>query len=307
MNCSHDVEKATKALTKLGAKVPGDGESNYIESMNTIVPGVDSLAKIAKEDSPYHDQIEGVIREKGSPAAQRLWHIAGMSDKELQTVMGTYTAQIESLQHSPTPLTPRQQQDAQQMQEWLAAANSVYSLRESHILNHQWSSNEHSRKSSRENFFFFIRDMQHTEDHVKDKIARGEKNRIEVVDKKKGHYKIHNIQPKDHTWGGQKHEGWTNDKYSAEIEGDTITIRQESGHKGPLEKTFKVGQLAEYDSYNLSYMGPIVKITPKQVVVAHHDINGKRSNMDLYSFIWRNIDFDADKKSKENSEAMYYL
>ena len=35
------------------------------------------------------------------------------------------------------------------------------------------------------------------------------------------------------------------------------------------EQTFQIGESAEYDSYNLSYFGPIKSITKKNVIVQH--------------------------------------
>tara|TARA_R110002020_G_scaffold220424_4_gene428359 strand:+ start:114 stop:470 length:357 start_codon:yes stop_codon:yes gene_type:complete len=70
------------------------------------------------------------------------------------------------------------------------------------------------------------------------------------------------------------------------------------------ERTFKIGDKAEYDSYNLSYYGPIVSITKKNVIIDDH---GKRRRLPFETFHWRNITFDLAKKSAENSETMRYI
>jgi len=71
------------------------------------------------------------------------------------------------------------------------------------------------------------------------------------------------------------------------------------------ERTFEVGDKAEYDSYNLSYFGPIKSITKKNVIIK--DTSGKNRRLPHATFHWRNINFDVAKKSAENSDTMMYI
>jgi hypothetical protein len=72
-------------------------------------------------------------------------------------------------------------------------------------------------------------------------------------------------------------------------------------------RTFEIGDLAEFDSYNLSYFATIVSITKKSVVVNDSHGKGKTSRMKIEHFSWRNWDFSAAEASEKNSDAMMYL
>lgn len=73
-----------------------------------------------------------------------------------------------------------------------------------------------------------------------------------------------------------------------------------------IDITFKVGDLAEYDSYNLSYLGKITKITDKCVTI-EPEYTGGTKRLDLHTFMWRNHDFDLEKTRKDNLETSYYI
>jgi hypothetical protein len=68
--------------------------------------------------------------------------------------------------------------------------------------------------------------------------------------------------------------------------------------------TFKVDDTASPDSYNLIYTGKIVAIGPSTVTIHWH---GKNTRLDLYTFTWRNYDFDAAKIAKHNLEESYCI
>jgi hypothetical protein len=92
---------------------------------------------------------------------------------------------------------------------------------------------------------------------------------------------------------------------------DSITIHK-AQRDGTIKQgvTLKVGDIAEYDSYNLSYTGTITKITEKCVtIVAYpdHPRMSRAHRLDLNAFCWRNWDFDAAATAKRNSEEMMYL
>jgi hypothetical protein len=65
-----------------------------------------------------------------------------------------------------------------------------------------------------------------------------------------------------------------------------------------------VGELAEYDSYNLSYTGKITKITEKCVTIVSY---GTTHRLDLSSFCWRNWDFNAAETAARNAETSMYI
>ena len=109
-------------------------------------------------------------------------------------------------------------------------------------------------------------------------------------------------------------------KYQAKIakDGSEITLFGETevyGNYGgqrqyrPYSVTFKLGDSAEYDSYNLIYLGTITKITEKAVtIVAYHGTrNAETHRLDLYKFARKNYKFDLEKIQKHNSEERMYI
>ena len=97
------------------------------------------------------------------------------------------------------------------------------------------------------------------------------------------------------------------------VPGDCIKISKKNDDGTNTDpKVYKVGDMVEYDSWNLSYTGKITKITPKTVFV---DKNGKHDHierveikrMKLYEFAWRNYDFDYITKCEENAETRMYI
>ena len=102
---------------------------------------------------------------------------------------------------------------------------------------------------------------------------------------------------------------WQSDTYTAEIE-PKKSIRLfgtfNNLTKGPRQYdiTFKIGDKAEYDSYNLIYVGTIISIGEKTVTIEHH---GERSRLNLENFASKNWDFDFDKIQAYNHEESYYI
>jgi hypothetical protein len=66
----------------------------------------------------------------------------------------------------------------------------------------------------------------------------------------------------------------------------------------PYRLEFKIGDQAEYDSYNAHYLGEIVSITAKSVTMINS--YGKKSRLDIAEFSRRNHDFDAEKIAARN-------
>lgn len=74
----------------------------------------------------------------------------------------------------------------------------------------------------------------------------------------------------------------------------------------PVDRTFKVGDTVEMDSYNLRYLGEIVNITEKRISIKGRYGAGLKS-MDLFSFSWRNYNFDLEEALAENAETSMYI
>lgn len=74
----------------------------------------------------------------------------------------------------------------------------------------------------------------------------------------------------------------------------------------PVDRTFKVGDTVEYDSYNLRYLGVITNITDKRVTVQPRYGSATKS-MDLHSFSWRNYNFDLEEANEENAQTSMYI
>ena len=69
---------------------------------------------------------------------------------------------------------------------------------------------------------------------------------------------------------------------------------------------FKLGDIAEHSSYNLSYYGEILSITDKTVTIQDRRMNRKyRLKLDV--FAWRNYNFNLVKVQAENANTMMYI
>lgn len=64
---------------------------------------------------------------------------------------------------------------------------------------------------------------------------------------------------------------------------------------------FKVGDIAEYGSYNLHYLGTIVKITDKGVTI-DPKYGERTKRLSLNEFMWRNHDFNLERIEARNAE-----
>lgn len=93
----------------------------------------------------------------------------------------------------------------------------------------------------------------------------------------------------------------TKTEYAVDINpGKSITIYR----NGQAQTSFRLGDTAEFDSFNLSYTGRITGISPKTIVIEQY---GTRHKLNLYEFCWRNWDFDAVKTAARNAEEMMYI
>ena len=72
------------------------------------------------------------------------------------------------------------------------------------------------------------------------------------------------------------------------------------------EVTFNIGDSAEYDSYNLSYFGPIKSITKKNVIVKHKH-SDRTTRLPHQTFHWRNIGFNLEEAISKNAHTSMYI
>ena len=84
-----------------------------------------------------------------------------------------------------------------------------------------------------------------------------------------------------------------------------VGIAYKSSESG-YDATFKIGDQAEYDSFNLSYYGTITSITDKVVTIEKPHARG-RARLVLSQFSSRNRDFNANAAAVRNSETMMYI
>jgi len=84
------------------------------------------------------------------------------------------------------------------------------------------------------------------------------------------------------------------------IEKNKITIMKS-------RKEFKVGDIAEYDSWNLKYTAKITSITQNSVTFDTLRSRGKKTRLQLNEFSYRNQNFDSEEWQKFNHEEMLYL
>ena len=117
---------------------------------------------------------------------------------------------------------------------------------------------------------------------------------------------IMNIQDKSRHIRGQEYPGRIAQGQNVEIVPDKFVrlfgIDSNNVAPKPHDITFKVGDKAEYDSYNLKYIGTITAIKAKYIEIQEPYRSGKRHRLCLYEFNFRNNDFDLPKINKENAE-----
>ncbi len=102
-----------------------------------------------------------------------------------------------------------------------------------------------------------------------------------------------------------RNPGWNNGDYNADIQPKQsiriFGVYTNSSKPKPFDKTFKIGDEAEYNSYNLIYTGKIVSIGPKTVSI---DDDGKVTRLSIYGFIDKNHDFNVFKVNGHNKIEM---
>lgn len=116
-----------------------------------------------------------------------------------------------------------------------------------------------------------------------------------------------NIQPPSRKSYGVEYQYKETDTYHADVTpGESVRlfgVKRNYANQKEIEfdRTFKIGDIVEYDSWNLSYTGEIIAITPKTVLVESH---GQRYRMNLWKFSWRNWNFNLQKTAERNADTM---
>ena len=119
---------------------------------------------------------------------------------------------------------------------------------------------------------------------------------------------LRNLRGKPWRRAGVTHEGQLAEGHHADIiPGKSIRLFgiETNRYGGPkaYDKTFKVGDEAEYGSYNLHYFGRILAIGAKTVRIETSSTGGRSRLLDPYEFSFRNRD-DADRKHAANATWM---
>ena len=99
--------------------------------------------------------------------------------------------------------------------------------------------------------------------------------------------------------------------YSVEFGAGLITIFKDDKNGNPVRgRTFDIGDKAEYDSWNLSYIGDVAKIGKKTItIIAYKGHSGmeRAHQLDLNAFCYRNWDFNLGDAQAHNNEEMMYI
>lgn len=92
------------------------------------------------------------------------------------------------------------------------------------------------------------------------------------------------------------------------VRNESIQIFKEKSGQIQVGRTFVLDDEAEYDSYNLRYLGLVTSITDKSVTICKtRGANVKKHRLDLYDFCMRNFDLNVQQVKAENSETMMYI
>lgn len=153
-------------------------------------------------------------------------------------------------------------------------------------------------------------------------MAATNDNAAPVRSSKRAPITVWEIRAKNWTRFGQLHLGEVRAGHHAEIVvGESICLfglvpagsryvrdeqtgRQVSCRDHVYKKTFRIGDVAECNSYNLVYVGVVRGITEKTVTIVQYEgTSGEKTyRLDLHTFDQRNWDFDAAAAAKRNAD-----
>lgn len=98
-------------------------------------------------------------------------------------------------------------------------------------------------------------------------------------------------------------------EYLVELEaGKSVKVFRE--RNGVIEEgtRFEIGSEAEYDSFNLSYLGSIESISEKTItIVKSRGVSAKKHRLSLYEFCWRNFKFNSEEVRERNRIESYNI
>jgi hypothetical protein len=119
------------------------------------------------------------------------------------------------------------------------------------------------------------------------------------------------LKPKPVRRKGMVYAGYTDGNYSAVVTpGASIRIygdQTNSINPRAFDRVFKVGDVAEYHSFNIKFNGTIVAIGPTTVTVKHYEHSKEVSRMCLYDFVRHNWNFDLAKSEAHNAAELQCL
>lgn len=120
---------------------------------------------------------------------------------------------------------------------------------------------------------------------------------------------LNNIQPRQNSQMSdeelEKRRRWSDFHAIVKI-GESIRIY--GAYCGnEFDRTFKLGDNAEYGNNNLSYFGPIQSISDKCIFIRDSFYTDRVKRIDLYTFIWRNYNFDVEETKARNAAMRPHL
>lgn len=113
------------------------------------------------------------------------------------------------------------------------------------------------------------------------------------------------IVAKGRTFRGHKYPDMPSGVTAHIVRNDTIHMVGRYNNQD-VDITFKIGDTAEYGSYNLHYLGKIVKITDKGVTIEPEYSRGIK-RLSLNEFMWRNHNFDLAVITARNADTSMYI
>lgn len=115
---------------------------------------------------------------------------------------------------------------------------------------------------------------------------------------------LRDLRDRDYTRFGRKYIGRTSTGQHATIAvGESIRIFGIYGRDTTYDRTFRLGDFAEYDSYNMAYTGKIVSIGEKTIGI---EDGGKVHLLLVFDFARRNQDLDLEAIAARNFDVMMH-
>lgn len=121
-----------------------------------------------------------------------------------------------------------------------------------------------------------------------------------------------NLRPPMRTFHGQTRPGYHPSGLVLNIEvcpGQFVRLwgsdsNNQAGEARPFDRTFRVGDHAKYDSYNLVYDGPVVSIGAKSIGIDAKSTGYGTRRLSLHEFGYKNHDYNRAKVAAHNAAEM---